>query len=94
MEKTATDNTRPANLSGFYRFLKRQYQFSEDRIRGIIACTGVVLNRVQDLTMSRSDLERIRRFIRGIGLTGDTLNFYMTSFIFYMKYVESAKGNY
>ena len=80
-----------ANLSGFYRFLKRQYSFPEARLRGIIACTGVILNRVQDLTMSRADLERIRAYIRSIGLAGEANHYYISSFIFYIMYLEQAK---
>jgi hypothetical protein len=90
MEKTKTDNTEHVNLSGFFHFLRRQYRFSEHRIRGIIACTGMILNKVHDLTMSRADLERIRSYIKGIGLTGETINFYMTSFILYVIYMESV----
>jgi len=92
MGKTKPLNDKHINLSGFYGFLKSHYRFSECRIRGIIACTGVVLNKVQDLTISRSDLEKIRHYIKGIGLTGDTINFYLTSFILYMMYVESTSN--
>lgn len=92
MVKTETDKAAHVNLSGFYNFLQRQNRFPEGRLRGIIACTGVILNKVQNLTMSRADLERIRTYIKGIGLTGETLNFYLTSFILYMTYVESTKS--
>ncbi|MGA9139645.1 MAG: hypothetical protein WBZ29_05445 [Methanocella sp.] len=91
MLKTEKDNAKHINLTGFYRFLQNQYRFPEHRLQGIIACTGVVLNRVQNLTMSRSDLERIRTYIKSIGLTGETINFYITSFIFYIMYLERAK---
>jgi hypothetical protein len=93
MTKTKHNDDNHRKLSGFYRFLKAHYHFPESRIQGIIACTGVVLNKVQDLTISRSDLEKIRNFIKGLGLTGDTINFYMTSFVLYMIYVESDHGN-
>lgn len=92
MEKTKTDNMKHVNLPDFYHFLKRQYHFSEHRVRGIIACTGMILNKVHDLTMSRSDLERIRRYIREIGLTGETINFYLTSFILYVIFIETASN--
>jgi hypothetical protein len=92
MVKTETDHTMQANLSGFYQFLKGRHRFPEGRIAGIIACTGAILNRVHDLTMSRSDLERIRKYIRGIGLSGETINFYLTSFVLYVTYLENARG--
>ena len=92
MIKTADSDRNHKTLSGFYQFLKGHYPFSESRIRGIIACTGVVLNKVQDLTISRSDLGKIRHYIKGIGLTGETINFYLTSFVLYMIYVESDHG--
>ncbi len=90
MSKTATDDVKHTNLTGFYGFLKKRYRFPEHRLWGIIACTGTILNKVQNLTMSRADLERIRAYIKGIGLTGDSLNFYITSFIFYIMYLERA----
>ena len=93
MEKTEPDHPGIMNLSGFYHFLQHHYRCPERRVRGIIACTGVILNKVQDLTMSRSDLERIRRYIRGIGLTGEAMNFYLLSFTLYMLYIESARNN-
>jgi RAB protein geranylgeranyltransferase component A len=93
MLKTETDNAKRINLSGFYRFLQKQYRFPEHRLRGIIACTGVILNKVQNLTMSRSDLERIRAYIKSIGLTGETINFYITSFVFYIMYLERANDS-
>jgi hypothetical protein len=93
MRKTKQSASDHKKLSGFYEFLKAHYRFSECRIRGIIACTGVVLNKVQDLTISRSDLEKIRNFIKGLGLSGDTINFYLTSFVLYMIYVESDHSN-
>jgi len=92
MRKTGNFNDNHRKLSGFYRFLKSHYPFPESRIRGIIACTGVVLNKVQDLTNSRSDLEKIRHYIKETGLTGETINFYLTSFVLYMIYVESDHG--
>ncbi len=91
MLKTDTDKATNIDLTGFYRFLKRQYRFPEHRLRGIIACTGVILNKVHNLTISRSDLERIRAYIKSIGLTGETINFYVTSFIFYIMYMERTK---
>ena len=91
MLKTEADNAKHINLSGFYGFLKKQYRFPEHRLRGIIACTGMILNKVHNLTMSRADLERILAYIKSIWLTGDTINFYITSFIFYIMYLEKAK---
>jgi hypothetical protein len=93
MGKTKQADNKHINLSGFYRFLKSHYRFPECRVRGIIACTGVILNKVQDLSLGRSDLEKIRHYIKEIGLTGDTINFYLTSFILYMMYMESARGS-
>jgi hypothetical protein len=93
MPKKGTKQKTQANLSGFYHFLKHQYRFPEARLRGIIACTGMILNKVHDLSMSRADLERVNAYMRGIGLTGDALHFFVTSFIFYILYMESVKGN-
>lgn len=90
MGKTKLSDNKHINLSGFYQFLKSHYRFPEPRAQGIIACTGSILNKVHDLTISRSDLEKIRHYIKEIGLTGDTINFYLTSFVLYMKYMESA----
>ena len=87
-----TDNAMQANLSGYYLFLKGLHRIPERRAMGIIACTGTILNRVSDLTMSRADLDRIRQYIKGIGLTGEIINIYLTSFILYMTYMESAGG--
>jgi hypothetical protein len=92
MIKTNNFDENHKKLSGFYRFLKIHYRFSECRIRGIIACTGVVLNKVQDLTISRSDLEKIRHYIKEIGLSGETINFYLTSFVLYIIYLENDRS--
>lgn len=88
MEDPKTDHKLHASLSGFYRYLKVQYRFTEDQIRGIIACNGMILRRISNLTLTIADLDRIRVYMKGLGLTGDTMNLYVRSFVFYVSYLE------
>ncbi len=90
MEDLKTDSIPHAKLSGFYHYLRIMYKFPEEQIRGIIACTGIILRRINNLTMSVADIERIRSYIKGLGLTGDTINLYVKSFGLYVKYLEQV----
>ncbi|CAJ35185.1 hypothetical protein [Methanocella arvoryzae] len=90
MEDVKTDHMLHASLSGFYQYLKVMYRFPEEQVRGIIACNGMILRRINNLTMSLSDIDRIRVYMRGLGLTGDTINLYVRSFVFYVTYLEQA----
>ena len=90
MEDQKNDPKLHASLSGFYQYLKIMYKFPEEHIRGIIACTGMILRRINNLTMSVADIERIRWYIKGLGLTGETINLYVRSFGFYVKYLEQV----
>ena len=90
MKDLKTDPVLHANLSGFYQYLKKMYRFPEEQIRGIIACNGMILRRINNLTMSVADIERIRWYIKGLGLTGDSINLYVRSFGFYVKYLEQV----
>lgn len=90
MEDVKTDHKLHASLSGFYQYLKVMYRFPEEQVRGIIACNGMILRRINNLTMSLSDIDRIRAYMRGLGLTGETINLYVRSFVFYVTYLEQA----
>jgi len=90
MEYSKNDPIMHASLSGFYQYLKMMYKFPEEHIRGIITCTGIILRRINNLTMSVADIERIRSHIKGLGLTGDTINLYVKSFGLYVKYLEQV----
>lgn len=90
MEDLKTDSIPHAKLTGFYQYLKIMYRFPEEKIRGIITCTGIILRRINNLTMSVADIERIRSHIKGLGLTGDTINLYVRSFGLYVKYLEQV----
>ena len=80
-----------ASMAGFYRYLKVAYGFPEAHLQGIIASTGMILRRINGLTLTTADQSRIRAHLQGIGLRGETINLYVRSFIYYVTYLEQKR---
>lgn len=80
------------NLSDFYEFLVERYPYPEGRIRGIIACTGFILKKFNKLHINNDDLDNIKAYMKSMRLTKDTIDYYVTSAGFYVRYIEDTKS--
>lgn len=92
MNKDGFDKKLHKDLSEFYNYLKHRYRFPDGRIRGIIACTGVILKKFSNISINRNDIDNIKAYMKSLRLTKDTIDFYITSIEYYISYIEHTKN--